>query len=421
MYGTGYDQRLFLANAAHQGQDEIAGVLIQAGAFLKRALKNNRLIFKCELRIIDEKIANFKEFHPIVSPKVAELFKNCGLDKNCKERLENQRKDLISKYTASVKLLLDHAFGLSLSEGELKFLSGLNISGFNFVGISLEGEPITREKLVEIGLKTGFEGIENAIVSAADLLQLKDESRRAKLLDRLENKFREQGELVSKEGIINLVPIAEVASRGNYGEVKLRLDAGVDPNEMSEWCLKMEGLPIMAAAGKGHFEIVKLLAEHPKIDLKARYHALLVAEKLNFSDIVKFLKPLHSVNDLDLFGKNRLHHAIDNFDYVEVENLLTQGADPNCLDGFGDMPAHSVTCGIIGQMGFRKLYDEVYISKTASPVQASHLLAMSCIFWIKHNYKDDERIIKTLKLLKAYGRKFPEPIESLLTTSPEIP
>lgn len=419
MYGLNYDQRLFLANAAHLGQDDIAGVLIQAGAIITIALENNNSLFRSEISFIERRLAYLERYGHIQNPRLVQFLKNNGTYES-KEGLEVLRKEVVSKYTASVKLLLDHAFGMHFSGDQLKFLVGLDISEFNFVGISLQGEPVTREKLIEMGLKLGFTGAEKAIISETDLLQLKDESRKAKLLDRLENKFTEQGKMISKDGIVNLVPLDQAASRGNNDLVKLRLNAGVDPNEMSELTWDAVGYPILAAVKNRHLETVKLLAEHPEIDLKTRYQAFLMAEDLNFLEIVKFLEPLHSVNDLDLFGTTKLHSAAGRLDHDKVKELLAQGADPNRLDKHGVLPGGYYTNAILQQLWFKKRVDEISATESVDPIEAFLLTAFyNYAPVLSESFVDNEKIMSMLRLLKEHGAKFDESIESLLTTSAE--
>lgn len=416
IYGYKYDNRLFLANAAHLGKEDVVNVLIQADANLKSALQNNDQLFRYELSNLDEtlKRSNIAGLKP--NTRLTEFFNNILVKSYNTHDLEAIKNNVISKYSDSVKLLLDHAFGLHFSNEELKFLAGLDVSGFNFVGVSVDGHPVTREMLVKKGLEIGFKGAKDAIVTKNDISKVEDESRRDKLLIRLEKKCREQGKVISKEGIINLVPIYESASRGDDALVKLRLEAGVDPNEITEMNWDAMGYPIVAAVKHGHLEIVKLLARHPEIDLKVRYQALLIAEDSNLSEIVKFLKPLHTVNDLNMNGNTLLHHAVMKMDFDEVGNLLALGADPNQVDNIGRPPHQILTEKIMSQIYFKNLEKKIFSSQS---MEEGDIIIYSLLYTFTpsvHIYDVvNDKVIKMLKLLKAHGATIEPEVEHLLT------
>jgi hypothetical protein len=100
-------------------------------------------------------------------------------------------------------MLFDFAQGIDLGPRPMHGLSMLkdfDVSGFNFVGVSLNGVPITREMLQSAGIR----GAENALYTMEDIERYPDKKRRDLLNGRLERAFLLQDRVI-KEGVVNLV------------------------------------------------------------------------------------------------------------------------------------------------------------------------------------------------------------------------
>lgn len=99
-------------------------------------------------------------------------------------------------YPNSVKFLLVHAVGVNLPANTLQpILNQQDIRGFNFIGVLVEGRPVTHEMLSEMGLT----GVGGALATEDDLCLVRD----VDLRERLKSFIEAQGkrESVSKEEV----------------------------------------------------------------------------------------------------------------------------------------------------------------------------------------------------------------------------
>lgn len=240
--------------------------------------------------------------------------------------------DMQGNSIQALKVLMDYATGYDFPSHEepplisgisgLSFLAGVDISDINFVGVSVNGKPITRQLLQEAGaLKS-----DKAIVTLADLEQCPDIARKSQLKQRLDRQVATKGFLVH-EGIINLVPLWRAAAMGDVNLFNMRLAAGSDPNESAPY---YEGIhpeetaaPIIQAAKNGHKAIVDILLNHPKLDLAK---AIKDAKKVGLKSLTAKLLKL-DVNYIDETGCSRFHHVVFDGDIEEVSRLLTRGAN----------------------------------------------------------------------------------------------
>ncbi len=289
----------FLGEAVARGQKEIAKLLADYGANVKEALMQNQMRFEKSSRRRDIK--------------------------------ETELAEIVKENIHVISILLDLAFGVNLNTDceENAFLQGLDVTGYNFVGVSVNGAPITREMLRSHGaLNT-----EKALVTYQDILELEDETRKEELLRRLEKVSKAQGASFSEEGVICLVPLAEASALGLVEIVAERLQAGVSPNEKTN-----EGIcsrfAIEAAAEKGHLEVVKLLAKHPDIDEEVCVKSATEAEGGTSQEIYDYLIA-RNPNGIDSQGLSFLDHALDpgleGIDFSKLDKLFALGADINLM------------------------------------------------------------------------------------------
>lgn len=235
-----------------------------------------------------------------------------------------------ASYSRIIKTLLDYSFGIDFNKESssdllarnqydgLSFLRGLDISGFNFIGVSVNGVPVTREMLIERKLK----GADKAIVSVNDLVNVQDAARRDALTSRMENQSQKVGKLISVEGIINQVPLWRAAQIGDAAAVKARLSAGIDPNKTVD-----KNIPLIVAASNGHLPIVKMLIETSKINKESIVEAVKAAKDNKHEEVAEYLFDQQDINDKDANGDALLHKAVSARDMNRVRELLRKGAD----------------------------------------------------------------------------------------------
>lgn len=333
---TGRFDISFLGKAAANGHVAIVEALVRYGANIKNALYLNYLKFADESEWRTRELTNQfgdrqRDYIKKYNPKGLGKF---DLDT---QALVHKIAQLKADYENSVKILLDCTTGidfkkegsglLSATYDGLTFLRGLNIAYFNFIGISVDGKPIDRTMLQ----KKAQAGADAALITFNNLINLNDKVRQKKLLSCIEVAIQQQGALIDKDGIINLVPLDKAAEIGNIPAVKARLAAGINPNTYNKQDFSND-CPIVLAAKNGHFEIVKMLAENPKIDNKSIIKALKVAEQSKHKDIINYLFKKQDINALTIHGNALLHIAIANCDIDQVRILIQQGANVNFLN-----------------------------------------------------------------------------------------
>lgn len=352
VFSEGLHCQGFLCRAIDNGQKLIADLLVQHGARVKSSLENDDKF--------RQHYANYTQaIHWCSDLEVKE-----------KQVLIEKRDILLQRYSNSVKTKMDYAMGVDFDEmsGGLSFLEYVDIAGFNFVGVSVEGQPITQEYLLAQGLK----GAAKAIVTCNDIDNIEDKERQHALKAKLEAMLKTQGKIVSQYGVVNLVPMADAAKKGLFDVVQVRLSAGVNPNQETTEILGSQ-FAIVAAAKNGFLNVVKLLAEHPDIDKKILVTAAHAAKKNNHLEIVNHLSLFMDVNDKDSDGEALIHKATKAKDINQIKLLLSKGADINLEDGYGRTPlaiAASHTGNIrTGKQGSEKdiILIEFLLSNGADP------------------------------------------------------
>lgn len=275
--------------------------------------------------------------------KLSQLMKNLQEFDQKKQLLEKERDQIKNLYELMVKTLLDYSFGTDFSVekdgslligggqyGGLTFLKEIDISGFNLMGISIEGCPVTRAMLLERKLK----GADKALISISDFVNLQDPLRRDALTARLEKAIQEKGSLINSEGVVNLIPLWRAAEMGDIETVKTRLKAGADPNNGES----KSHTPIILAASKGHLDIVRMLAEHPNVNKKIIVKAIEEARNNKHEEVAAYLFEQQDVNAIDESGETLLHKAVEKKDFEQVKTLIGKGANVNLKNKNGQTP-----------------------------------------------------------------------------------
>ncbi|PIS00959.1 MAG: hypothetical protein COT84_04875 [Chlamydiae bacterium CG10_big_fil_rev_8_21_14_0_10_35_9] len=335
----------FLGEAAMKGHKQIVDLLVQHGADINRALSSI--------------LANFTARY-----------------------IPRDKKISYDDYYRSVQMLLDHACGTDFSgvKDGLEFLKHLkaDISNFNFVGMSIDGVPITREML----LQQGFQGVEGAIFTENDISHIEDEEKRTTIQRHLDIKFQAQGKIVYDNGIVNLVPLADAAKNGFLDVVQVRLSTGVNPNQTTS--ARFSGCPaIVAAAQKGHFEVVAALAQHPQIDPKMRVEASNEAQKHGYIKIAEYLSNFN-INELNRYGNALIHEAAEKGDINQVQELLQRGADINLANRSGETPL-CIAASNVGSIEY-------------NAISSKHLSLIKCLL---ANGADPNKYVGTSPLERA--------------------
>lgn len=226
-------------------------------------------------------------------------------------------------YGQALKLLLDFAQGVNFDQEVWGLFRNVDVTGFNFIGVSKNGKPIEKSDLKNI------QGAEKALYTVHDLAGL--EPARRELLE-----ARAKGGVITQEGLVNLVPLAVAAKIGDADIVKVRLENGGDPNQAIPHEYSGKKSPIVFAANAGFEEVVTLLAHDPKIKPESLVTAAQYAQK--YPKIQALLKPLYSVDQVDEDGCAPIHNAVIAGNVEEVKALIAQGADVTKLDGKSRSP-----------------------------------------------------------------------------------
>lgn len=297
-YGGLYPSPTFLGMAAFLGLKEMVDLLVHHGADVGIAIKLNYLHFM--------EILSCNKLHPL---------KPLGFHQ---EIQPHQVKEEVEKYKASVRLLHEYAQEVDWKEDEAKHLAYQDLSGINLVGVSIEGKPITRELLVQ----NGYQGADKAIVTLPDVENL-ETTRREFLLGRLKKAIERCGLCISKDGVVNLVPIISAAIHGDSEIVKIRLVNGADPNtcNMFRECL------IKLAVTNGQEEIALILAGHEKINKASVVSAADLAEQCFKPELAIALRSKLQTDQKDENGNTALHNAAYEGYLPKVKALISNGAN----------------------------------------------------------------------------------------------
>lgn len=302
----------YLGIAANNQDHEIAKDLLKYGASMENAIGHHNERFRDRLKRVHDKQSE------------------------------------IEAYQRSTKFLLDYAMGINFNSHDynnLDFLRDINIAGFNFLGLSLDGKPITKEILRSQNLI----GADQAITTLDELKEMRPSHRKTVIQENLEIAYKNQGKFV-KSGIVNLVSIGDAIKANDQDAVGARLKAGVSPNLKCKLGLRSiffdtdDTLPILLAVLMGNMDIIKLLVEHPDFDKGSLTRAVLSAQQLERADIAKYLNELKDINQQDQHGNTALHFAAHRGDVQQVKECIKKNADLNLPNKEGET-ALSIVAG----------------------------------------------------------------------------
>lgn len=341
--GQRSDERdTFLAYAAKQGHTQIIELLIQYGAqsSLEDSLylayeKYGKSIIQYEFAL-KEKFSNRNRDAIVKNISGSDFMRSYHEEElkkfdEAKPRIAQQRNENILIYEKIITTLMDYAIGCDFSyyteKDILKFLTPLrSIAALNFVGVSIGGYPITPDMLIAAKFPRAAE----AIVTLTDFSKILTIERRQALQRRLDTAMKKYGALV-RESIVNLIPLWRAVERKDFDAVKVRLAAGIDPNE------KGDDLPIVLAVKNNHEEIIDALRYHPRFDIKTLSLAIKAAHQSNNQKLAERLTDTQDINQLDGKGEALLHHAVREGNVEKVTKLIARGADVN-LKGSNGYP-----------------------------------------------------------------------------------
>jgi len=204
----------------------------------------------------------------------------------------HDKQSEMKAYQLSTQFLLDYAMGINFNSHDynnLDFLRDINIAGFNFLGLSLDGKPITKETLRSLKLI----GADQAITTLDELKQMRSSHRKTVIQENLETAYENQGKFV-KNGIVNLVSIGDAIKANDKDAVDARLKAGVSPNLKCKLGLRSifydtdDTLPILLAVLVGNMDIIKLLVEHPDFNGTTLTHRQIQSRNLQLCFLKSF-------------------------------------------------------------------------------------------------------------------------------------
>jgi hypothetical protein len=178
----------FLVRAALSKNHRSIDVLLQHDVSVIRALHSFKAVYNFLEKCFSEVRNHIKE---ISEAKQIEVEKE--INDGMKKFNEDTEK--------AIRILMDYAVGENfIMHGKdypgIRFLTHLNtIAGVNFIGMSVNGSPITHEMLAE----EKFQGAEHAIVTLQDLAAMPDKARRDAIENRLKIFLKKQSQLSDKE------------------------------------------------------------------------------------------------------------------------------------------------------------------------------------------------------------------------------
>lgn len=335
-----------IRNAVKMGVSDIAEYLLEQGALTSGVFEGEGF-YRKERETFLGMAANQQDH------KMAEVLTKFDIDRENTidlhyERYISRLKRLSDKesetknYQQSTKFLLDYAMGMNFNSSRsatyfhnLEFLSKIDISNFNFIGLSLDGQPITKEILKSKKLT----GAENAITTLDDLERLLDVNRKSLIKTNLERAYKQQGKLV-KNGTVNLVPLGDAIQSGDKDAVEVRLKAGISPNlkyflgyrSFSFGFEKNMTLPIFMAVITARKDIVQLLIDHPFFDKGSLSQAIQIAKQIGRMDIVEELDKVRDLNEQDEEGNTLLHLSARIGDVATVKEFIRRKANLNLIN-----------------------------------------------------------------------------------------
>ena len=338
-------QILFVNTAVRFNLVEIASYLIKKGT--KKG--GVALVQLCEKKTVEKQtLLGFAAYHgmkemvKLLISNQAPVFEALNLNYKFFNEQERTVKEC-SIFRSSVKLVFDYAMGTDFSVEEFNVLATfedlLDVSGFNFLGIFIDGQQVTSEMLTQMG----FRNTEHALYTITHVRAVTDLARR----DQLMNCYTDQA--VQKGLGQNFVPLHIAAQKGDIDTIKVRLEEGFNADVNQKFNVKNAKVTALYCAVQAHqVEACRALLEYgadPFIQCKgpsrgAPSTPALLAAKLGAFDILDLFdlsEHLEESNETSS-GKHLLHYAVKHNHVAGVQQLINLGADVNARSGHGWTP-----------------------------------------------------------------------------------
>ncbi|MDP1603414.1 MAG: hypothetical protein Q8M03_09135 [Legionella sp.] len=234
-----------LVKAAALGHSSIVALLIEHGAEVSGALQNAYY----NIRPLTNKNSFFK-FQAFFTSELQmeETMSELSEKINAMKRVYDQIIRTCMEYASGCNLKLDTR--LRALETPFHYFTDLDVSGMNFIAVAIDDMTVTSDALASHDIK----GADKALITPLNLLALGDEERKQRLTQHLNGLLAKRGELVDQNGVINLLPLDIAAVKGDKVAVKVRLQAGEDPNLQQD-------SPLVLAVQEGHSDIAKMVYE----------------------------------------------------------------------------------------------------------------------------------------------------------------
>ena len=192
---------------------------------------------------------------------------------------DNMLNVLTENYTQAISTLMDNATGTDFQS--LEFLKNMDVSKMNFLGISVDGTPITHAVLK----KWNLQGAEKAITTI-DELKSENLPRRATLQAGLDRAFKKRGHVVDNtSGLVILAPLWKAVRNGDITTVKARLEWKEENPNIGADLQKYrsdEAIPLLIAIKNKREDIVECLLKHPLFDPAWLDKAVNYAKKVGY-------------------------------------------------------------------------------------------------------------------------------------------
>jgi len=222
--------------------------------------------------------------------------------------------EYVNAHCGCLKILFDYAAGVDFES--LNFLKNADVSGYNFVGVSIQGALVTKDILHEIGAVN----VQQALFSLQDY---SNTTHYLALQTRVTAKIQRLGGSIDQNGLVNLIPLYSAAENGDLTTVKNRLAAGDNPNQVD----KNNISALAAAAINGYSDIVTCLLDAPNHNNALIFDAIrVVTQTVSSPEMKEWLYSILPINFCDQRGNTFLHLAAELGDKQQVIILLERGA-----------------------------------------------------------------------------------------------
>ena len=233
-----------------------------------------------------------------------------------------------SIFRSSIKLLFDYGMGTDFSTERFNVLTTfsepLDVSDFNFLGISIDGQQVTRAMLAQMG----FRNTEHAYYTMTDVMKLTDTARRGQLMEC----YTDQ---VAQKGLgDNLIPLYVAAQKGDISTLTLRLEEGINADVNQKFYVEGETVTALYCAVQANqLEAISFLLKKgadPFIQCKGTTStAALLAAKKGAFEILDLFDLSQHLEDSDQGSAHLIHYAVMHSNTYAIKSLIKQGANVN--------------------------------------------------------------------------------------------